>query len=110
MSTLIAGVDDSLADVATEDGVRCRKRPVVVDAIFFDGTNADAVEKFCGGPEWFHLIDEEDRDDQEVIAEVFDRLHSTWVGVMARQWIIRGVKGELYPCAEDVFAETYEVA
>lgn len=25
-------------------------------------------------------------------------------------WIIRGVKGELYPCKPDVFAETYEPA
>lgn len=23
-------------------------------------------------------------------------------------WIIRGVKGELYPCKPDIFAETYE--
>ena len=25
-------------------------------------------------------------------------------------WIIRGVKGELYPCKSDIFAATYEVA
>jgi len=25
-------------------------------------------------------------------------------------WIIRGVKGELYPCKPDIFAATYEVA
>lgn len=25
-------------------------------------------------------------------------------------WIIRGVKGEIYPCKPDVFAETYEAA
>ena len=24
-------------------------------------------------------------------------------------WIIRGVKGELYPCRPDIFAETYEL-
>lgn len=24
-------------------------------------------------------------------------------------WIIRGVRGELYPCRSDIFAETYEV-
>lgn len=26
----------------------------------------------------------------------------------AGDWIIRGVKGELYPCKEDIFAATYE--
>lgn len=25
-------------------------------------------------------------------------------------WIIQGVKGELYPCKPDIFAATYEVA
>ena len=25
-------------------------------------------------------------------------------------WIIRGIKGELYPCKPDIFAATYEVA
>ena len=25
-------------------------------------------------------------------------------------WIIRGVKGELYPCKPDIFALTYELA
>ncbi len=25
-------------------------------------------------------------------------------------WIIRGVKGELYPCKPDIFAATYEIA
>ena len=24
-------------------------------------------------------------------------------------WIIKGVKGELYPCKPDVFAETYDI-
>jgi hypothetical protein len=25
-------------------------------------------------------------------------------------WIIKGIKGELYPCKPDIFAATYEVA
>lgn len=27
----------------------------------------------------------------------------------ARDWIIKGVQGEFYPCKPDIFAETYEV-
>lgn len=37
----------------------------------------------------------------------------TLEGIMTAQpgdWIIRGVKGELYPCKPDIFAATYEVA
>ena len=25
-------------------------------------------------------------------------------------WVIRGVKGEFYPCKQDIFEETYEPA
>ena len=25
-----------------------------------------------------------------------------------RDWLIQGIKGELYPCANDIFIETYE--
>lgn len=36
---------------------------------------------------------------------------ATLEGVMRAEvgdWIIRGVKGELYPCKPDIFAATYE--
>lgn len=32
-------------------------------------------------------------------------LHASW-----GDWIIKGVKGEFYPCKPDIFAATYEVA
>jgi hypothetical protein len=38
---------------------------------------------------------------------------ATLEGMMRAQpgdWIIRGIKGELYPCKPDIFAATYEVA
>jgi hypothetical protein len=31
-----------------------------------------------------------------------------WIIASSGDWIIRGVKGELYPCKPDIFAETYE--
>lgn len=40
-------------------------------------------------------------------------LIQTLEGVMEAKsgdWIIRGVKGELYPCKPDIFAATYEPA
>lgn len=38
---------------------------------------------------------------------------STLEGIMTARpgdWVIRGVKGELYPCKPDIFAATYEAA
>ncbi len=85
-----------------------RKKPVIVDAILFDGKNVDAVQAFTGFAT-FGLVAPTDRtEDPDITAEVFDKLHSTWVGVKDGQWIIKGVQAEFYPCDASVFAATYE--
>lgn len=40
---------------------------------------------------------------------VYDYLHDTWVRFEKGDWIIRGTKGEYYPCAQSVFSDIYEV-
>ncbi|WP_055696520.1 hypothetical protein [Streptomyces silaceus] len=90
---------------------RRRKKPVEVDTLQWTGDNEAAVQDFVGGPAVFYALDDADRensDDPEATAAVFDELHSTWVLVYTGQHIVRGVKGEYYPIAEDVLAETYE--
>ncbi|WP_445524771.1 hypothetical protein [Streptomyces cyslabdanicus] len=90
--------------------VRYRKRPVEVDTIQWTGDNEAQVQAFTG-PQNFYALDDADRansDDPEATATVYDRLHSTWMLVYTGQHIVRGVKGEFYPIAEDVLAETYE--
>lgn len=66
------------------------------------------------GRENFDVLNDQDHrancDDPDATATVFDKLHSTWVLVFDGRWIIKGVKGEFYPCADDVFRETYEPA
>lgn len=87
---------------------RFRKRPIEVTAMQWTGSNERELRLWCG-PSMFGAVAPEDRtDDPEITAEVLDVLHSTWVGVKTGQWIVRGVKGELYPIAEDVLAETYD--
>jgi hypothetical protein len=91
---------------------RYRKRPVEVDTIQWTGDNEAEVQAFTGGADTFYALDDDDRaangDDPEATAAVYDRLHSTWVLVYTGQHIVRGVKGEFYPIAEDVLVETYE--
>lgn len=87
-----------------------RKKPVEIEAVQFTGDNEAEVQALTGA-DYFNVLDADDRmhsDDPEMTAQVFDVLHSTWVGVYDGQWIIRGVKGEVYPCAADVFTATYE--
>jgi hypothetical protein len=81
---------------------------VVVDAIQYTGQNHEEIRAFTGTA-MFIPVDPEDRvEDPEITAQVMDALHSTWVGVKDGQWVIRGIRGEFYPCDHGVFLETYE--
>jgi hypothetical protein len=76
--------------------MKFRKKSVVVEAVQFRRGNFDELEAFVGG-------DAEWRGDHLVIA--------TREGAMRASdgdWIIKGVKGEFYPCKPDIFAATYE--
>ena len=79
---------------------RFRKKPVVIDAVLYTGQNAVEINNFVNGARGL-LVD----GDQICIA--------TLEGVMKanpRDWIIKGVKGEFYPCKPDIFDVTYEPA
>jgi hypothetical protein len=48
---------------------------------------------------------------KEKTGAIVEAIISTLEGTMTASngdWIIRGVKGELYPCKPDIFAEIYE--
>lgn len=86
------------------------KKRIPVDAEKFDGQNLrpswDNLKKFTGG--LVKNYPAEDDGDWETYF-VFDYLHNTWVEFKKGDWIIKGVKGEFYPCEASVFEETYEV-
>lgn len=72
-----------------------RKKPVVIDAVqWFKHGDHIAVMRPTMGPQ-----------DRGVISTLEGALT-----VMPGDWIIRGVKGEHYPCKPDIFALTYEPA
>lgn len=75
--------------------MKFRKKPVVVDAVQFNGNFAE-IEKFCGG-------DAELRGGRLCVATLEGPLFAS-----NGDWIIKGVKGEFYPCKPDIFAATYE--
>ena len=78
-----------------------RKKPVVVQAVQWRGNLSDIVSLFGGSSQ------------QEVEQNLGDPalLIPTLEGTMRAEvndWIIRGIKGELYPCKPDIFEATYE--
>lgn len=79
-----------------------RKKPIVIEAIHYDGSAAseDLIKDFSRG---------------RVIRRAGTRILEipTLEGVMEampNDWIIKGIKGELYPCKPDIFEATYEEA
>ncbi len=83
--------------------MRFRKKPVVVEAIQWDG-NISTVEKLIEGSTCESV--EQGLFDPALVIITLEGKMRAEVG----DWIIRGVKGELYPCKPDIFAQTYEVA
>lgn len=79
-----------------------RKKPVVIEAILWDGTNVDEVLGFI-------LPNGEAR---RIGSQPCDGiLIGTLEGEMRADkgdWIIKGIKGEFYPCKPDIFDATYE--
>lgn len=82
-----------------------RKKPVVIEAIEFKGKeNWSEVNTFIGDS--FVSIAEND-DGTATLG--LKTLEGTLYGFQG-DFIIRGVKGEIYACKPDIFALTYEKA
>lgn len=79
-----------------------RTKPVVKEAIQFTGSNCFEVLAFMGRTR--DVIDGElMQTDCPVINTLEGPLYTS-----PGDWIIRGVRGEYYPCKPDVFEKTYE--
>lgn len=82
---------------------RFRKKPVEVEAIQWDGSEARQREivNWSGGKVsgWV---------DSVYFLEV--RTEEGTMRADEGDWIIRGVAGEFYPCKPDIFEQTYEPA
>ena len=79
-----------------------RKRPIVVEAIQWDGGNDFEVNDFVHSAE--HWVE---RGGFVTAMFRIKTLEGT-IKATPGDWIIKGVKGEFYPCKPDIFEETYE--
>jgi hypothetical protein len=78
-----------------------RKKPVVVEARFFDTyLNAHTIAAWCGGTAYQH-------GGTEGVRINIPTLEGTMTAKVG-DFIIKGVKGEFYPCKADIFCATYE--
>jgi hypothetical protein len=94
-----------------------RKKPVVIDAWQWAHGKGNSDEVFVGVPDWLKTAQEAQNVRYSYVAggaALNGRIFvETLEGCMAADlgdWIIRGVKGELYPCKPDIFVATYDPA
>lgn len=74
-----------------------RKKPVIIEAQRYT----------CDGPLPFaeeNVLQYDEDEHRQYISTLEGPL---WIS--EGDWIIRGVKGEFYPCKPDIFAATYEL-
>lgn len=82
--------------------MKYRKKPVVIEAFKWTGDQTQtedpvwAVEAIKSGVIWFH--------ETFMVIRTLEGNHLANPG----DYIIRGVKGEIYPCKPDIFEMTYE--
>jgi hypothetical protein len=76
-----------------------RKKPVEIEARYLDGNSYRKIMEWVGpDADYYH-------------ATTGTMYIKTREGVMTAgrgDWIIKGVKGEFYPCKPDIFDATYE--
>lgn len=110
-----------------------RKKPVVIEAVCWNGftlglTNkpvdldpSNVTDMSCKleKPEWMPPVSHVVTGKTEArinLGEVWRDGDNLWIGTLEGtmiakpgDWIIHGVKGELYPCKPDTFEATYEL-
>lgn len=81
--------------------MKYRKKPVVIEARMVTVSSQEDVAAWCGSyvhrgsASWEQITIPIQTLEGKMIARLGD-------------WIIKGVKGEFYPCKPDIFEATYE--
>lgn len=79
-----------------------RKKPVVIEAVCFDGKNHKEVQAFFNNHQGADGLSFTMGDSVYI---------QTLEGTMTASkgdYIIKGISGEFYPCKPDIFAKTYD--
>ena len=84
---------------------KVKKKPIIVDAFqltesFWDDYDNDYPLSINGRFIYAHSVNLKKSSDIETLEGVME--------ANIGDWVIKGVKGEIYPCRKDIFEETYE--
>jgi hypothetical protein len=83
--------------------VKYRKKPVTVEAMRLESDNVAKILEWIGG-KWVHSGGYDNNDMPFINIHTLEGTVTTTFG----DYVIKGVKGEIYPCKPDIFEMTYE--
>lgn len=98
--------NNTISTTGSDAANQYRKKPVVIEAIHYTGAGNFADPRL---PDWMWKALETGvafNRKGELMLKTLEGEHLVSPG----DWVVRGVKGELYPCKPDIFAATYEQA
>ena len=89
--------------------MKYRKKPVVIEAVQWNGFNLEEIKEFVGDSLIYDISDAawkvgKDAPTIHIGIKTLEGNHICSKG----DYIIKGVQGEFYPCKPDIFMQTYE--
>lgn len=98
--TLMPSHYEFMRKLLREKNIICtyKKKPVEIEAIQFDGSNMIEINAFMSGKLRFHPIHE---------SPMINTLEGDHI-ISTNDYVIKGIRGEFYPCKPDIFHATYE--
>ena len=92
--------------------MKYRKKPVEIEALQWTGENHRQMFNFLGGEDdeymtasGINFYIDFNKIDGGLIIKTLEGEHLATIG----DYIIKGIKGEYYPCKPDIFEITYEL-
>ena len=90
--------------------MKYRKKPVVIEAMQWDGYPESTQEIIDWNPEinYQNIPISTSKYNREYEPALFIPTMEGMMKASVGDWIIKGVAGEFYPCKPDIFDKTYE--
>lgn len=89
--------------------MKYKKKPIIIDAIQFNGLNLEEIKEFVGDKLIYDIIDsawQVGKGRPHILMKI--KTLEGDMNVSEKDYIIKGINGEFYPCKPDIFYKTYE--
>lgn len=83
--------------------INCKKKPVIIQAVQWNGYNIEEITSFTENNARFIAVEASD------LPVLFIKTLEGDMRAQVGDYVLRGVRGEFYPCDRSIFEEVYEV-